>query len=67
VQKINQRALVNMPFPREVPLPEQEKWVSYLDSIFEGVDCLEARIREQYRDIEQLVPSILDKAFRGEL
>lgn len=67
VQKINQRSLVNMPFPAEIPLPEQQEWVKYLDSIFDGVDSLEARIREQYRDVEELVPSILDKAFRGEL
>jgi type I restriction enzyme S subunit len=67
VQKINQRDLVKMPFPADLPVHEQEEWVKYLDLIFDGVDRLEARIREQYRDLEELVPSLLDKAFRGEL
>lgn len=67
VQKINQRALINMPFPADTQLHEQQQWVAYLDSIFDGVDRLEATMRGQYRNIEALVPSILDRAFRGEL
>jgi type I restriction enzyme S subunit len=67
VQKINQRDLLKMPFPADLSLDEQEAWVKYFDLIFDGVDRLEAQIREQYRDLQELVPSILDKAFRGEL
>jgi type I restriction enzyme S subunit len=67
IQKINQRALINMPFPTNLRLGEQERWVKYLDGIFESVDSCEALLRIQYEDIERLIPSILSKAFRGEL
>ena len=67
IQKINQQALINMPFPANLSLVEQERWVKYLDGIFESVDSCEALLRVQYQDVERLIPSILSKAFRGEL
>lgn len=67
IQKINQQALINMPFPANLSLVEQERWVKYLDSIFSKVDSCEALLRAQYEDVERLIPSILSKAFRGEL
>jgi type I restriction enzyme, S subunit len=67
IQKINQQALINMPFPANLSLIEQERWVKYLDAIFAKVDSCEALLRAQYQDVERLIPSILSKAFRGEL
>ena len=67
VQKINQRALINMPFPKDVGLAEQQNWVRHLDTVFNRVDDLELRIRDQHALLESLVPSVLDRAFRGDL
>lgn len=65
IQKINQQALVKMPFPIGVSLVEQEQWVKKLDRIFDKVDLCENLLRCQSADVERLVPAILSQAFRG--
>ena len=67
VQKINQRSLVNMPFPAQVPLDLQRRWVDYLDTVFDGVEQCEQMIQEQYADVMSLRPTVLAAAFAGDL
>ena len=54
----------------EIPLPllpEQRRIVTYLDSLQAKVDELKGLQAETEKELEELVPSILDKAFKGEL
>lgn len=54
----------------EIPLPllpEQRRIVAYLDSLQAKVDKLKKLQVETEKELEELVPSILDKAFKGEL
>lgn len=49
------------------PLPEQQRIVAYLDELQTKVDKMQ-RLREQaIRELDVLLPSIFDKAFKGEL
>ena len=55
-------------FPIPLPsLPIQRRVVAYLDSLQEKLDELEELQDKSEKDFEELVPSVLDKAFRGEL
>lgn len=59
-------------FIREFPIPvppleEQRRIVAYLDELQGKVDRLKALQRETGAELEALLPSILDKAFKGEL
>jgi type I restriction enzyme S subunit len=49
------------------PLPEQCRIVAYLDDLQTKVDCLKALQAQTQAELEALLPSILDKAFKGEL
>jgi type I restriction enzyme, S subunit len=49
------------------PLPEQRRIVSELDGLQTQVDALAALQAENSTELNALMPSILDKAFRGEL
>lgn len=54
----------------EIPLPslhEQRRIVADLDSLQAKVDKLKKLQVETEKELEELVPSILDKAFKGEL
>lgn len=55
---------LTLPFP---PLPEQSRIVTYLDGLQEKVDALKTIQAETSAELDALMPSILDKAFRGEL
>lgn len=48
-------------------LSVQRRIVAYLDSLQEKVDELKKLQNETEKEIEELIPSILDKAFKGEL
>jgi type I restriction enzyme S subunit len=52
---------------RVPPLPEQQQIVGYLDDLQKRTDCLRAVQTESSTDLDALMPSILDKAFRGDL
>ncbi|MGB7002398.1 MAG: restriction endonuclease subunit S [Halobacteriota archaeon] len=59
-------------FIKEFPIPvppisEQRRIVAYLDSLQAKVDELKRLQAETEKELEELVPSILDKAFKGEL
>jgi type I restriction enzyme S subunit len=54
----------------EIPLPtllEQRRVVAYLDALQTKVDALKKLQSETAAELDALMPSILDKAFRGEL
>lgn len=49
------------------PLDEQRRIVAYLDGLQAQVDRLKALHLQTAAELEALLPSILDKAFKGEL
>ena len=56
------------PLPTAVlPMPEQRRIVAYLDGLQAKVDALKKLQAETAAELDALLPSILDRAFRGEL
>jgi len=55
---------VPLPLP---PLSEQRRIVAYLDNLQAKVDALKKLQAETAAELDALLPSILDRAFRGEL
>ncbi|MFL5624412.1 MAG: restriction endonuclease subunit S [Ktedonobacteraceae bacterium] len=49
------------------PLPEQKRIVAYLDNLQAQADRLKHTQSETSAELDALLPSILDKAFKGEL
>jgi type I restriction enzyme S subunit len=49
------------------PLAEQQEIVRRVKALFQTADALEARYRKAKAHVDKLTPSILAKAFRGEL
>ena len=49
------------------PLPEQRWIVAYLDELQTKVDAMKRLRKEAIKELDALLPSILDKAFKGEL
>jgi len=63
---INKRMLAKLKTPLP-PLEEQQRIVAYLDSINEHAQKLVSLYEEREKELEQLFPAVLDRAFRGEL
>ena len=63
---LNQRHVRSIPMPIP-PLPEQLRIVAYLDDLQAKVDTLNRLQAETAAELEAMLPSILDKAFKGEL
>ena len=57
----------NIPFPADLPLSDQRRIVEYLDSLRAKLDALRKLHALTAADLDALMPSILDKAFKGEL
>jgi len=55
---------IKLPIP---PLEEQRRLVAYLDGLQAQVSALRAAQAETERELSALMPSILDRAFKGEL
>jgi len=55
---------LDIPLP---PLPNQRRIVTYLDALQAKVDALRRLQAETSAELDALLPSILDKAFKGEL
>jgi type I restriction enzyme S subunit len=53
-----------LPLP---PLSEQHRIVAYLDKLQAKVDTMKRLREEAMKELDALLPSILDKAFKGEL
>ena len=49
------------------PLPEQRRIVAYLDGLQAKVDALKHLQAETTAELNAMLPSVLDKAFKGEL
>lgn len=64
--KLNQKNAMKISFPLP-PLPEQRRIVAYLDDLQAKVDSLKASQAQSAAELDALLPSILDKAFKGEL
>ncbi|MEH1998936.1 MAG: restriction endonuclease subunit S [Nostoc sp.] len=65
-RKLETPKLLNFKIPVP-PLPEQRRIVAYLDELQTKVDTMK-RLREQaMKELDALMPSILDKAFKGKL
>ncbi|MCC5830702.1 MAG: restriction endonuclease subunit S [Phycisphaeraceae bacterium] len=66
IWKINQGHIASfaMPLP---PVEEQRRIVTYLDGLQANVDRLKALQQKTAAELDALLPSILDKAFKGEL
>ena len=65
-RKLETPKLLNFKIPVP-PLPEQHRIVAYLDDIQSKVDALKRLQTETATELDALLPSILDKAFKGEL
>jgi type I restriction enzyme S subunit len=63
---VNATKLKALPVP-VVSLPEQRRIVAYLDDLQAKVDALKTLQEDTAAELAALLPSILDKAFRGEL
>jgi type I restriction enzyme, S subunit len=61
---LNDLRQVPVPIP---PQPEQRRIVAYLDGLQAKVDALKKLQAETAAELAALLPSILDKAFKGEL
>lgn len=64
--KLNQKNAMKISFP--VPrLDEQRRIVAYLDGLQSKVDALKQLQAETQKELDAMLPSVLDKAFKGEL
>ena len=63
---LNVRDIKCLPVPLP-PLPEQHEIVRRVETLFAFADRLESRYTAARKQIDQLTPSLLAKAFRGEL
>jgi len=67
MKKISQGVVMNIPFPSDLSLPEQRRIIAYLDNLQAKVDALRRLQAETATELDALLPSVLDKAFKGEL
>jgi len=49
------------------PLEEQKRMITLLNGVRESVECLRKLQQRTEKDLENLVPAILDRAFKGKL
>jgi len=67
MKKIAQGTVMAIPFPSHLGMPEQRRIVAYLDGLQAKVDALKKLQTDTAAELDALLPSILDKAFKGEL
>lgn len=67
MKKITQQDVMNLPFPSRVPLAEQKAAVDALDAIVGRVEELKSVESSTGRDLEALMPALLDRELHGEL
>lgn len=66
MKNISKEKVLRLLLPPHAP-PEQRRIVAYLDDLQEQINSLKALQAETSAEFDALMPSILDKAFRGEL
>ncbi len=64
--KLNRAAMDRIPVPI-APFPEQQEIVRRVEALFALADQIEARYAKAKAYVEKLTPSLLARAFRGEL
>ncbi|HPM10489.1 MAG TPA: hypothetical protein PK941_08615 [Paludibacter sp.] len=67
IQKINQQKILRLPFPVGIHLSQQRNIVDKLDALQSYTEALKRVQAEITAELNALLPSILDKAFKGEL
>lgn len=67
MKKISQGTVMAIPFPKGLPRNEQRRIVSDLDGLLAKVDRIKALQQATAAELDALLPSILDKAFKGDL
>lgn len=67
MKKISQPVVMNIPFPTQLGSLEQSRIASYLDDLQARVGAVGRMQVETQTELDTLLPSILDQAFRGEL
>jgi len=67
MKKISQGIVMNIPFPSSFSVPDQKRIVSELDTLQIKIDALKLLQAETSNELNALLPSILDKAFKGKL
>jgi type I restriction enzyme S subunit len=67
IQKINQRVILNYPFPTSLSVTRQVEIANALDAVQAKVDQLQGLCQETVAATVALKGSVMDKAFRGEL
>lgn len=67
MKKISQRIVMGIPFPSDLPISEQRQMVSYVNDLQSKIDVLRKSQAETGAELDAILPSILDKAFKGEL
>ena len=66
MKNISKAKILSLRIP-QIGLPEQRRIVAYLDDLQAKVDSLKALQTQSAAELDALLPSILDKAFKGEL
>ena len=67
MKKINQKIVMDIPYPLSVSTDEQRSIVARLDELQAKVDALKKYQVRTVEELDALLPSVLDRAFRGEL
>lgn len=67
MKKIGQGTVAAIPFPSGLPVPEQQAIAAKLNAIQAQIDRLNGLAVDTGKQIDALLPSILDRAFQGEL
>jgi len=67
MKKISQGTVMAIPFPSSLPLSEQCGIVAELEALQAKTDELKVLQAETAAELEALLPSILDRAFKGQL
>jgi type I restriction enzyme S subunit len=67
MKKISQGTVMEIPFPSSLPLAQQRKIVADLDVLQIEIDVLKRLQAETAAELDALLPSVLSKAFAGEL
>lgn len=67
MKKISQGIVMSIPFPSSLGLTDQQAIVAKLDKLRIQVDTPKSLQSDSSTELDALMPSILDKAFKGEL
>lgn len=65
--KISQDTVMNIPFPSQLSLQQQHQIVLAVNTLEKATNSLKTLQSEASATLEVMLPSILDKAFKGEL